>query len=144
MLQQSPKPLNELLNLVLINLIPTFLLILECTDLKDVLRAPSAYPFGTEKSTISIYTSQRNYLIYTSLHILMLIGLIGLSFVRRRFRRAFYVTLVLNLIAFFYPLITEPDVFSASVWCNYISLNPWKLRRMALPVLANNLKQAVN
>ena len=109
MIGESSKRSNDLLNLVLINLVPVFLLIISFLDLLYVLKAPGAYPFGTENSPASIYTSQTRYVVFQSIHIFLLIALVGLSFFRRRFEVAFYVTLVLNLIAFFYPLMTGRD-----------------------------------
>lgn len=89
-----------------ISLLPLFLIVLNIVDISDVLLNKSRYPFGSEFfSPMSIYKSKEIYVTYNIVFTLMLIVLVIMAF--KRNWKYFWIVLVIDVLMFFYPMITN-------------------------------------
>jgi len=94
------------LRLALINIIPIIFLLFNISELYNVFYGNSDYPFGSDFfSSYSIYQSKMWYVIYLSIFIVSLLGLISFSVTNKRV--AYYTLLVVNLLLFLYPMCTN-------------------------------------
>ncbi len=103
----APK---EILYLILINIFPLFLLLLLIPDLKTAIETPSSYPFGDSiNPSASIYVSETRYILFHVIQIVFLLLFIAVSFLRDRFKAAFYIISAINLFLLLYPILTARD-----------------------------------
>jgi len=94
--------------LVLINIIPFLLVLLNLADLSEVINAPGSYPFGRSiNASGSIYTSQSIYMAYCIIEIVLLISLIGISLFYQKYKKAYLILLAINFLLFIYPIMTR-------------------------------------
>jgi len=97
---------QNLLVPILVSIIPLGLVILNVTDLLAVFSGKGNYPFGSDFfGSYSIYGSKTTYVFYNIIFSLTLISTILLFFKGKR--KAFFWLLFVNLILFFYPLLTN-------------------------------------
>jgi hypothetical protein len=102
--------LNKAIFLVLVNLIPFLFLLLQITDLFEVVNSPESYPFGHSiNATSSIYTSSTIYIMYCLIQVVFLFALIGLSFFYKKYTKVYLTFLAVNFLLFIYPIITMRD-----------------------------------
>ena len=101
---------RELLLLVLLNALPVLIIALLVSDLMAAIETPSSYPFGDSiNSPASIYVSQTRYILFHVVQIVFLHIFISISFMRQRFRRLFYILVIINFLLFLYPMLTGRD-----------------------------------
>lgn len=97
---------NTLALPIFISIIPLGLIILHLVDTFDVFTGKGDYPFNSEFfGSYSIYSSEAIYLAYNILSVLVLGVTILLSFKKKW--KIFFVALLLDIILFCYPLITN-------------------------------------
>ena len=96
--------------LILLNIFPSFLLVLHIPDTIEAINSPGAYPFGDSiNPSGSIYTSQTSYVTYNIVSILFLVLLIAFSFLWKKYQRAYLSLVVINFLLFVYPIISSRD-----------------------------------
>lgn len=97
---RSSKIIREAVILILIDIFPVFLVILAIPDIVHVIESNNEFFFGSNADPLSVCSSKIKYVSFRSAQVGLLLGLVGFSFLRKRFRTVFYMMLVLNLILF--------------------------------------------
>lgn len=98
---------KQVLILILINIVPTLLLIIFIVDLKEAAFSPQDYPFSNSiHPPGSIYSSQETYIGFQSVQILALILLILSRIFSFKRKILYLVLLLINLILLIYPMMT--------------------------------------
>jgi hypothetical protein len=91
---------------ILVSIVPLALIVLNVVDIFNVYEGKGDYPFGSEFfGKYSIYSSRNTYIGYNALFTLLLALTIILAF--RAKWKVFFVVLLLDIILFCYPLITN-------------------------------------
>jgi hypothetical protein len=94
------------LKLILINVVPIIFLLFNISELYNVFYGNSDYSFGSDFfSAYSIYQSKMWYIIYLSIFIVSLLGMI--SFSKTNKRVGYYALLIVNVLLFLYPMCTN-------------------------------------
>lgn len=101
------KDWKRVLILILINIIPVTLLLVNFLDLFDAVNHSEKYPFESEFfSPISIYKSRATYLIYNIGFAVLLLGLI-LTSIFKGHKMLYFFLLAFSVIALAYPMLTN-------------------------------------
>lgn len=101
---------KNVLQLVLINIFPLLLILLNFADLLTVIESPGSYPFGASiNATGSIYASQSVYFTFCIIQIVMLLSLISFSLFIRKYKKTYLVLLIINFLLFIYPILRLRD-----------------------------------
>lgn len=97
---------KQVLILILLNIVPTLLLIIFIVDLKEAMLSPQNYPFSNSiHPPGSIYYSQETYISFQSIQILTLLLLILSSIFSFKRKTLSLVLLFINLILLIYPML---------------------------------------
>ncbi|SIT14296.1 hypothetical protein SAMN05421761_12111 [Belliella pelovolcani] len=96
--------MKKILFLVVINVIPSFIVLSIILDLYDAIVNPGLFPFGSEFfSPYSIYKHKRLFIAFNLVELLSLVMLIVTSILRKW--KLYYVLLVISIVLIIYRMI---------------------------------------